>query len=63
MHKAAKHGAVVGNVQLSHRGRVEDASDKLEVRLALLNCAVGRGGCHAELAESAYPLGFVGEPS
>eukprot|EP00965_Chrysotila_dentata_P082116 2710027-Pleurochrysis_carterae.AAC.1 len=60
MPKAAKHGGVVGNIWSSHRGRVEDASDKLEAMLALLDCAVGLGGCKAELAKSAHPLGFVG---
>eukprot|EP00965_Chrysotila_dentata_P005055 165611-Pleurochrysis_carterae.AAC.1 len=50
MHKAAKHGSVVGNVRSSHCGRVEDASDELEVGLALLYRAVGLGGCNAELA-------------
>eukprot|EP00965_Chrysotila_dentata_P022693 751772-Pleurochrysis_carterae.AAC.1 len=44
-------GGVVGNVPSSHRGRVEDASDELEVKLALLDRAVGLGGCNAELAE------------
>eukprot|EP00965_Chrysotila_dentata_P122875 4061184-Pleurochrysis_carterae.AAC.1 len=63
MHKAAKHGGVVGNVRSSHRGRVEDASDELEVRLALLYHAIGLSGCNAELAESACPLRFVSEPS
>eukprot|EP00965_Chrysotila_dentata_P153264 5065353-Pleurochrysis_carterae.AAC.4 len=43
---------------VNHRGRVEDASDELEVRLALLNNAVDISGSNAELAESAYPLGF-----
>eukprot|EP00965_Chrysotila_dentata_P124655 4121084-Pleurochrysis_carterae.AAC.1 len=52
MHKAAKHGGVVGNVRSSHRVRVEDASDKLEVGLALLDRAVGLSSCNAELAES-----------
>eukprot|EP00965_Chrysotila_dentata_P085670 2826523-Pleurochrysis_carterae.AAC.1 len=46
----------------SRRGRMKDASDDLKVRLALLDCAVGLGGCNAELVASAYPLGFVGEP-
>eukprot|EP00965_Chrysotila_dentata_P137707 4555920-Pleurochrysis_carterae.AAC.1 len=63
MHKAAKHGGVVRNGRSSHRGRVEDASDELEVELALLYRAVGLDGCNAELAGSAYPLGFGGEPS
>eukprot|EP00965_Chrysotila_dentata_P039109 1300225-Pleurochrysis_carterae.AAC.1 len=63
MHKAAKQGGAVGNVRSNHCGRVEEASDELEVRLALLDRAVGLGGCNAELAENAYPLGFVGEPS
>eukprot|EP00965_Chrysotila_dentata_P070192 2318041-Pleurochrysis_carterae.AAC.1 len=54
---------MVGIVRSSHRGRVEDASDELKVRLALLGRAVGLGGCNAELAESAYPMGFVGVPS
>eukprot|EP00965_Chrysotila_dentata_P098618 3260266-Pleurochrysis_carterae.AAC.1 len=63
MHNAAKHGGLVGNVRSSHRGRVKDASDELEERLALLDRAVRLGGCNTELAESAYLLGFVGEPS
>eukprot|EP00965_Chrysotila_dentata_P106227 3508203-Pleurochrysis_carterae.AAC.1 len=63
MLKAAKHRGVVGNVRSSHRRRVEDASDELEVRLALFYRAVGLGGCNAELAECAYLLGCVGEPS
>eukprot|EP00965_Chrysotila_dentata_P169051 5582697-Pleurochrysis_carterae.AAC.1 len=63
MHKAAKHVGLVENVQSSHRGCVEDASDELDVRLALLDRAVGLGGSNADLAESAYPLGFVDEPS
>eukprot|EP00965_Chrysotila_dentata_P106268 3509443-Pleurochrysis_carterae.AAC.1 len=54
-------GGVVGNVGPSRRGSVEDASDELEVRLALLNRAVGLGNCNAELTERAYPLGFVGD--
>eukprot|EP00965_Chrysotila_dentata_P039460 1311957-Pleurochrysis_carterae.AAC.1 len=63
MHEAAKPEGVVGNVRSSHRGCVGDTNDELEVRLALFDCAVGLSGCNAELAESAYPLGFVGEPS
>eukprot|EP00965_Chrysotila_dentata_P104832 3462066-Pleurochrysis_carterae.AAC.1 len=52
---------MVGEVRSSHRGRVEDFSDLREVRLALFDRAVGLGGCNAEHAESAYPLGFVGK--
>eukprot|EP00965_Chrysotila_dentata_P202478 6181146-Pleurochrysis_carterae.AAC.6 len=46
----------------SHRGCVEDASNELEARLVLLNRAVRLGHINDELTESAYPLGFVGEP-
>eukprot|EP00965_Chrysotila_dentata_P229608 6197285-Pleurochrysis_carterae.AAC.3 len=63
VHKTTKHGGVVGNVRSIHRGCVEDAGNELEVRLALLDCAVGLCGCNVELAESVYPLGFVGKPS
>eukprot|EP00965_Chrysotila_dentata_P048549 1610278-Pleurochrysis_carterae.AAC.1 len=49
---------MVGNVRSSYHGRVEDASDELEVRLALLDRAVGLSGCNATFAESAYPLGL-----
>eukprot|EP00965_Chrysotila_dentata_P081097 2676996-Pleurochrysis_carterae.AAC.1 len=49
----------IGNVRSSHCGRVKVASDKLKVRLALLDRAVGLGGCNAELAKSAYALGYL----
>eukprot|EP00965_Chrysotila_dentata_P084545 2791019-Pleurochrysis_carterae.AAC.1 len=53
VHKATKHISMVGSVRSSYRGRVKDASDELDVRLALLGRAVGLGGCNAELADSA----------
>jgi len=62
VHGATKHGDVVVDVRISHRGHVEDASGELEARLALFDCAVGLGRCNAKCAESAYLLGFIGEP-
>eukprot|EP00965_Chrysotila_dentata_P194986 6176715-Pleurochrysis_carterae.AAC.1 len=57
-----EHGSLVGKVRSSYRGRVKNASNELEIRLASLNRTVGVAGCDAEIPESTYLLGSVGKP-